>query len=92
MNQVRIRKQARKELEDILKYTKDNWGEQQVSIFINQFDDLLFYLSFSPHLGRKTKLLNTYTIPFSKLPFVILYEVKDDFVIVNKVIHTKCHR
>lgn len=43
---------AQEDIDDILTYTLDRWGEHQLVIYKNAIDDALETISLNPEIGR----------------------------------------
>jgi plasmid stabilization system protein ParE len=92
MYKVTWRNPALRELENILDYTKSEWGHEQAIHLMILFKQMSHLLSSSPKIGKAIRRKNTFALVLSKVPFVVFYELCDDEVFVNQVIHMSKRR
>ncbi len=89
MDYVTLRKQARVDFTKIIEYTENEWGFDQAAELVFIFETALMSLVDSPKLGRKIIRENSRALSLSKLPFVILYQIKGREIIVRQIIHMR---
>ena len=92
MDYVTLRKQARVDFSAIIEYTENEWGFDQAAELVLIFETALLSLADSPKLGRKIIRENSRALTLSKLPFVILYQIKGREIIVRQIIHMRKRR
>ena len=92
MYKVTWRKPALDDVAKIVTYTKIEWGIAQADKIVDIFEQTTRFLSESPKIGKRVRRKNVYALVLSKVPFVVVYEMKGQDVIVNKVIHMSKRR
>jgi plasmid stabilization system protein ParE len=92
MNYVTWRKRARTDFTHILEYTENEWGYAQAGSLVRVFETALATLVESPLIGRESDHLNSRALVLSEVPFVILYQVRGNEVIVRQIIHMSKRR
>lgn len=92
MDYVTLRKQARVDFTKIIEYTENEWGFDQTAELVFIFETAFLSLVGSPKLGRKIIRENSRALTLSKLPFVILYQIKGREIIVRQIIHMRKRR
>jgi plasmid stabilization system protein ParE len=60
---VRLSKKARQDFIDILRYTGQTWGPNQLEVYRDKIDDALQALGHNPELGHKREDLPTTHAP-----------------------------
>ena len=92
MYKVTWRKLALDDVANIVIYTKKEWGITQADRVIEVFEQTTQFLSESPLLGKRVRRKNMFVLALSKVPFVVIYEMRERDVFVNKVIHMSKRR
>jgi plasmid stabilization system protein ParE len=92
MDYVTWRKRARTDFTHILEYTENEWGYAQVASLVVVFETALSTLVESPLMGRKITRENNRALVLSKVPFVIVYQIRGHEVIVRQIIHMRKRR
>ena len=92
MDYVTWRKRARTDFTHILEYTENEWGFVQAASLVVVFETALSTLVESPLMGRKITRQNNRALVLSKVPFVIVYQIRGQEVIVRQIIHMRKRR
>ena len=92
MRQISVLSSAQKDLYQIQIYTFEMWGNSKVIELQDIVDNAYHLLTFSPSVGKKIKIKNTYALVLGKLPFVMIYKIDDEYIYISQFIHTKRNR
>ena len=92
MYTVTWRKPALDEFARIVDYTKIEWGQIQADKLVLLFEQATDSLVSSPKIGRRIRRKNAYVLVLSKIPFVMLYELLEEEIFINQIIHMSKRR
>lgn len=82
-----LTKKAAIDFENIIKYTLEEWGLNQVSIYQNQLKNRLNAIVTFPDLGRKHPKLTTDIYYVSEGKHYIFYRQCDDGIEILRFLH-----
>jgi len=92
MLQVKWRASALSDAELIVTYTKDCWGQEKADVIIRLFAESAALLSRMPRLGRPLKDREVFALILQKVPFVFIYHIETEHVVIDQVLHTRRRR
>ena len=92
MRQIILRKRAQLGLEQIVESTEQEWGNKQAVALVHFFRQSFLMIAEFPYIGRPYHGEDAMVYVMSKVPFVIIYQVKVDSVRIVKILHTKRNR
>jgi plasmid stabilization system protein ParE len=92
MDYVTWRKRARTDFAHILEYTENEWGYAQAGSLVRIFETALITLVKSPLIGRETGHRDIRALVLSEVPYVILYQISNNEVVVRQIIHMRKRR
>ena len=88
MPKYTLSKEADKDLEDILFYTKIQWGDGQFKKYAGQIYEVFARISENPHIG----ILSDYILPDTRKiavdKHIIFYKVKFGEVLILRILHS----
>ena len=80
---------AQQDLIDILRYTGETWGQEQLLIYRDKLDDALLLLGQNPRLGHcSPELPETHRLYFVGV-HVIVYRTRTELLEVLRVLHQR---
>jgi plasmid stabilization system protein ParE len=89
MYRLVFREGAKTDIEIISVYTKKQWGEsleQKLRGYIRATAELL---ALFPHTGLRSNQPGIFVKAVPHVPFVVVYELKENTVIITQILHTK---
>lgn len=87
--QLVLAEQAIADLEDILQYTLETWGEAQVTAYASILDKALSRICENPHIGKKRPELSNKHRSIPAGQHTIFYAATDHAVYVSRIMHGK---
>jgi toxin ParE1/3/4 len=86
---VRFSLRARQDYEDILIYTKDEWGEEQARRYAQDFEHAFERLSQFPSLGKPAPVLGRGVRAIRVNQHIVVYESVGDELLIIRVAHIR---
>jgi toxin ParE1/3/4 len=86
---VRLSKKARQDFIDILRYTGQSWGPNQLEIYRDKIDDALQAISRNPELGHTREDLPTTHRAYLVGAHVVVYRLEDQGIGVVRILHQR---
>ena len=86
---IRLSRKARQDFVEILRYTAQTWGPQQLEIYRDKIDDALQAISRNPELGHKREDLPTTHRAYLVGVHVIVYRIEDQGLGVVRIRHQR---
>ena len=86
MRQIRLRSKAKSDLIAIDVYTRKQWGYQkagEMEAFLKHSFELIVE---TPYFGRKTREEFVLVKAIPAMPFVIVYQITEDYIYILKII------
>ncbi len=81
--------EAQKDFIGILRYTAEQWGNEQLLNYRSKLDDALILLSKNSHIGRTDPtLLDTHSLYFVGA-HVIIYRTRNDIIEIVRILHQR---
>lgn len=81
--------EARTDLIDILRYTGERWGQNQLLSYRNKVNDALLIIERNPQIGHSTVALpETHRLYFAG-SHVIIYRMRNDAIEVIRILHQR---
>ena len=84
-----LRAAARRDVRDILLYTGDQWGIEQLEAYSEEVNRAFSVLSINPHIGRTHDDIRPGLRSYRVQQHVIYYRVAADTVVVLRILHRK---
>jgi toxin ParE1/3/4 len=88
MPKYTLSKEADKDLEDILFYTKVQWGEEQFKKYAGQIYEIFARISENPHIGIMSGYISPDTRKIAVDKHIIFYKVKSGKVLILRILHS----
>jgi toxin ParE1/3/4 len=86
---VRLSKKARQDFIDILRYTGQSWGPNQLETYRDKIDDALQAISRNPELGHTREDLPTTHRAYLVRAPVVVYRLEDQGIGVVRILHQR---
>jgi toxin ParE1/3/4 len=86
---IRLSKKARQDFIDILRYTGQSWGPNQLEIYRDKIDDALQAISRNPELGHTREDLPTTHRAYLVGAHVVVYRLEDQGIGVVRILHQR---
>ena len=80
---------AERDLEHILRYTSDTWGESQLAVYQQLLDNAIRVLRQNPTLGHRSADLSKTHLVYPVGSHVIVYRVLGDLIGIVRVLHQR---
>jgi toxin ParE1/3/4 len=87
--QIALSRLAEQDIQDILQYTLEQWGEEQLETYAAALNQALHTLEHNPHLGRSREDLYRGCRSLRVEQHIIFYTVREDTLSVARVLHSK---
>ena len=84
---LRLSRQAERDLESILQYTYETYGEQQRQIYAAALHEAFETITTNPGIGHKRPDLSERHRAFNVEPHVVVYTVSGRTVNVARILH-----
>lgn len=86
---LKLSPKARQDFVDILRYTGEAWGQNQLLIYRNKIDDALKVIGINPEIG-----LGRCDLPSTRLVYlvgshIIVYRVNADSIGIVRILHQR---
>lgn len=79
--------EADKDLEDIIDYTLEKFGEDQALLYASSFDIVFDQLSINPELGRERNEVREGLRSIGQEKHVIFYRIQEDYIRIVRILH-----
>ncbi len=89
MKKLELSRLASRELADILRYTRDTWGIQQMRAYSRTHDEGLVLLQENPLIGKERPEIAMGMRFFPVAEHVLFYTVTRDVVRIARVLHAR---
>jgi toxin ParE1/3/4 len=84
---IRWTEAAAADFTHIRDYTEDHFGPTQARSTAQAIFDGVDSLRALPHKGRHGRKTNTRELNILKLPFVVIYRIRDSVIEINRILH-----
>jgi toxin ParE1/3/4 len=89
MLSIKVTKSARKDLIYILKYTLQEFGENQWQKYGELIDQTFSLISENPHIGHKRNDIPNYCYAWPMEKHNIIYKIENQNIYILRVLHQK---
>jgi len=86
---VIVSDEAKNDIVDILQYTNDTWGHEQMRIYSAVIDNALSKLSEHPHIGKKATEISEHHRVIAAGQHILFYSVRDGSIHIARILHNK---
>ena len=87
--QFKLSPKARQDFIDILRYTGETWGENQLLTYRDKINDALQAIGHNPQLGHRRDDLPSTHQAYLVGSHVIVYRTREDSVAVVRILHQR---
>ncbi len=88
MKSFELTKEAKEDLRIIARFTEKRWGRDQRFLYIKQFDDVFYFLSDNPSLGKHCEYIKKGYRKFPQSSHIIFYlEGEKSKIIIIRILH-----
>ncbi|TAK64642.1 type II toxin-antitoxin system RelE/ParE family toxin [Methylobacter sp.] len=81
--------QAEDDFADILQYTLESWGENQVYIYRTVLDKALRTIQQNPEIGHRKKKISSEHRCFPAGKHIIIYRIVPNAILVSRILHER---
>lgn len=89
MMQYRLSKLAKKDLEDIWKYTAENWSINQANKYYEIIINECLFITENQHIGRSIIHIKPLHRIRQIKSHIIVYKIKNDQIWVDRILHKR---
>ena len=89
MSRYELAASAAADLLDILRYTKQKWGQPQVQRYREELELAMQRLSLAPELGRKRDTIATGLLSSTVAQHVAFYIRRKDRIVIVRILHPR---
>lgn len=86
---LRLSPKARQDFTDILRYTGETWGKDQLFAYRDKLNDVLEALRHNPLLGHRREDLPPPLLAYLVGSHVVVYRVNTDDIGVARILHQR---
>lgn len=86
---LKLSPKARQDIVDILRYTGETWGENQLLVYRDKLNDALEAISRTPELGHSREDLPSTHLAYLVGSHIIVYRVSADSIGVVRILHQR---
>jgi toxin ParE1/3/4 len=87
--ECKFSKRALADLKSISRYTLETWGEVQSLRYVDDLQDFLKQLAWSPMLGRSCESIQTGLRRLEHKSHIIFYRKTKDGIFVSRILHQR---
>jgi len=81
--------EAEEDLENIIRYTGEQWGERQIEVYRSKLDAALMALQTNPASGHSSADLPDTHRVYRVGSHIIVYRLKDDIIGILRILHKR---
>lgn len=86
---LKLSPKARQDFVDILRYTGETWGQNQLLVYRDMIDDALKAISNNPGLGHGRNDLPSTHLAYLVGSHIIVYRVGGDSIGIVRILHQR---
>lgn len=86
---LKLSPKARQDFVDILRYTGEAWGQNQLLIYRNKIDDALKVIGINPEIGLGRNDLPSTHLVYLVGSHIIVYRVNADSIGIVRILHQR---
>lgn len=87
--QLILSPKAQQDFIDILRYTNETWGEQQLQLYRDKIDDALKSIGSNPQLGHNRNDLPRANLAYLVAVHAIIYRICQNRVEIVRILHQR---
>jgi toxin ParE1/3/4 len=80
---------AQQDFTDILRYTGERWGQEQLLAYRDKLNDALVLLGWNPQLGHQSGELSDAHRLYFVGSHVIVYRIRQDTIEIARILHQR---
>ena len=85
----KISKLAKEDLENIWKFTKENWSTNQANKYFEGIIGQINKLTTNPEIGKSIEIVKSGSRVLKYKSHIIVYKVDEDIIKVDRILHKK---
>ena len=86
---IKLSPRARQDFVDILRYTGETWGAEQLAAYRDKIDKALQMISHNPQLGHRREDLPPTHLAYPVGSHVIVYRLFEAYLGVVRILHQR---
>ncbi len=86
---LKLSPKARQDFVDILRYTGETWGTNQLQVYRDKINDALTSIGHNPELGYYRKDLPSTHLAYLVGSHIIVYRVSIDSIGIVRILHQR---
>lgn len=89
-NRLLVAPQAQQDIIDILRYTGETWGQEQILSYGNKIDEAFNTIGRNPEIGRRSsELPETHRLYAVGSHFVVYRRIQGEVIAVVRMLHQR---
>jgi toxin ParE1/3/4 len=80
---------AQQDIVDILRYTGERWGLEQLAVYRDKLNDTLLLIERNPRIGHAGASLPDTHLVYSVGSHVVVYRIRRDAIEVIRILHRR---
>ena len=89
MAKLKVSREARTDIQEIVRYTKQEWGKEQAERYVDGLEALFQKLVSSPNMGRPSKLPLSGLREMNYQSHIVFYLTDSKRINVARVLHSQ---
>jgi toxin ParE1/3/4 len=86
---LKLSPKARQDIVDILRYTGETWGKDQLLVYRDKINDALEALSYTPELGHSRNDLPSTYLAYPVGSHIIVYRIRTGSIGIVRILHQR---
>ncbi len=86
---LKLSPKARQDIVDILRYTGETWGQNQLLVYRDKINDALEAISHTPELGHSHNELPSTHLVYLVGSHIIVYRISTDSIGIVRILHQR---
>lgn len=86
---LKLSPKARQDFIDILRYTGETWGQNQLQIYRDKIDDALKAISHNPAAGHSGRDLPPTLLAYTVGSHIIVYRINANYIGIARILHQR---
>ena len=89
MLSFRLTKKAIKDIKDIGRYTRENWGREQRNLYLSRLDDCFQLIAREPQIGKACDYIRSGYQKYHVGRHLIFYRQSSAYVEIIRILHDR---
>jgi toxin ParE1/3/4 len=87
--QLQVSPQAQQDIIDILRYTGEKWGQEQLLLYSNKLDTAIVMIGQHPEIGQRIPEISETHRLYLVGSHVVVYRIQNELVSISRLLHQR---